>query len=478
MTDPRLELRIGAPVEATDRRLGHVHQVVLNPVQRHVVGLVVRTGLLPRRDLIVPAELIADATGERVTLRVTYEDARQQPAFNPAHYLSLAAEEQGYKTGEALVSIHGGAGGTGECAPVTLRRGQQVWATDGRAGRIRLLLLDTGDQVHHFVVRRGRVPGRDVIVPVDRISAIDERGVWLATERTALDRLPTYRPDSAIVADVDQALWADKMIREFDIKTIDVAVRDGVVVLSGYAATSESKVRAARVARRVPGVLRVENRIVTDGEVAVAVAQALASDAQTREQRILVHAGHGVVTLGGEISSDNIRAAAEEVAAGVPQVRGVINKIRTPGVVVDPAKQRVLQPRIGQGIYARDMVLGRIEWVIVHPRRRRVAGVVVHGRFPDPTRAGPHTLPDDVPRRERWVVIPIEIAQDVTAGGVMLTISGADATRYPDFDPDDFVPPDADWPPPYPYTHADVLLDLRGVAAALADYLTVTSAAG
>src|SRR5690606_6729595 len=124
----------------------------------------------------------------------------------------------------------------------------------------------------------------------------------------------------------------------------------------------ESKVRAARVARRVPGVLRVENRIVTDGEVAVAVAQALASDAQTREQRILVHAGHGVVTLGGEISSDNIRAAAEEVAAGVPQVRGVINKIRTPGVVVDPAKQRVLQPRIGQGIYARDMVLGRIEW--------------------------------------------------------------------------------------------------------------------
>jgi hypothetical protein len=58
---------------------------------------------------------------------------------------------------------------------------------------------------------------------------------------------------------------------------------------------------------------------------------------------------------------------------------------------------------------------------------------------------------------------------EVTEGGVMLRISGIDAARYPDFDPANFVAPDAGWQPPHPYTHADVLLDLGRAEAARAD---------
>jgi BON domain-containing protein len=154
---------------------------------------------------------------------------------------------------------------------VALRSGQEVWATDGRAGRVDLLLLDASGQVRYFVIRKGRVLGRDVIVPAGWIRSIDERGVWLAMERAALYQLPPYRPDSANAADVDQALWSDEVIRALDIETIDVAVRDGVVILSGYATTPTSKVRAERAARHVPGVPRVENQIVTDGEVVTAL---------------------------------------------------------------------------------------------------------------------------------------------------------------------------------------------------------------
>jgi osmotically-inducible protein OsmY/uncharacterized protein YrrD len=493
MTDSRLELRIGAPVAATDGLLGRVHQVILSPAQRRLVGLVVRTGWLPPRDLIVPTELIADATDKQVALCVGRDDLRRQPAFDPAHYLPLVAEDQGYKAGEALASIHGGAGsaderalitanqreearvarrGTLEGSTVALRSGQEVWATDGRAGRVELLLLDASGQVRHFVIRKGRVLGRDVIVPVDWIRAIDERGVWLALERAALYRLPPYRPDSAIAADVDQALWSDEVIRALDLETIDVAVCDGVVMLSGYATTPTSKVRAERAARQVPGVLRVENRIVTDGEVVVAVAQALARDPRTHRARIFVHAEHGVVTLNGELENPDVRAAAEEVAASVAQVRGVVNDIQAPDVVVDPAKQRVLQPRIGQDVYAEDTFLGRVERVIVSPRHRRVTAFVVRGSIPDPERTGARTLLGDMPPEERRVVIPIEVVQDVTVGGVLLTISSADVTRYPDFDPNDFVAPDAGWQPPYPYTHADILLDLGHAAGARDDRRT------
>ncbi len=52
------------------------------------------------------------------------------------------------------------------------------------------------------VIHKGRVRGRDVIVPVDWISTIDERGISLAVDRAALDQLPPYRPQSIIAADV------------------------------------------------------------------------------------------------------------------------------------------------------------------------------------------------------------------------------------------------------------------------------------
>jgi len=324
-------------------------------------------------------------------------------------------------------------------------------ATDGRAGRVELLLYDSEGQVDRFVVRKGRLHHRDVVVPVDWISAIDDHGVHLAVERAALDRLPVYRPDSIILADIDQALWADEVIRALDIDTIDVAVRDGVVILGGYTTTPINKVRAEHIAREVPGVLGVVNNIVTDDDVVAAVAQALAHDARVREQRITVHAEHGVVTLSGEVASADLRLVAEEVAASVPQVRGVINLIQGPGAIIDLAQQRVLQPQIGQAVYATDFVIGRVERVIISPRNRRVTAIVVAGRLPDPEH------PDDTPP-EYQVVIPIEAIQDVTESGVLLTISSAEAARCPDFDPTNFVAPAASWQPPYPYTHADILL--------------------
>lgn len=93
MTDPYLHLKIGALVEATDGPLSHLHQVILSPTQPPVVGLVVRTGLFPHRDLLVPTELLVDTTDERVVLRVGRDDILRQPAFEPTRYLPPAAEE-------------------------------------------------------------------------------------------------------------------------------------------------------------------------------------------------------------------------------------------------------------------------------------------------------------------------------------------------------------------------------------------------
>ncbi len=480
MTDPHLQLKIGMPVEATDGPLGHIHQIILSPAQRRVVGLAVRTGLLPPRDVLVPVELIVDATEERVKLRVDCDDIRRQPAFNPAHYLALPAEEQSDKLDTALVSIYGGAGGAQDQAlvaahqreetktaqegvfagsTVALQRSQPVWAMDGRVGRVDLLLLDPNGQVRHFVIRKGGLLGYDVLVPVDWISAIDKHGVWLTLARTALDRLPPYLPDSTIAANVIEVLWQNEAIRTSDIEAIDVTVRDGVVILRGYICSRFNKAQAVREVRQVPGVRDVDNQLVVDPEVEVAVAQALAQDPRTGGQPIAVYVKHGVVTLSGKLNSAAVRAAVEEVTASVPQTRAIVNDIQTPGVVVDPAQQRVLQPRIGQHVYARDMELGRVETVIINPHHRRVTAVVVNGKFPARSHSAAHTLSDDMAQEERWVVIPIEVIRHVGIGGVMLTINGDATSHYPDFDPNHFRAPPTRWQPPYPYTHADVLLE-------------------
>jgi osmotically-inducible protein OsmY/uncharacterized protein YrrD len=484
MREPRLELKIGARVETKDGPFGHVHQVILDPSQHRVVGLVVRTRLVPPRDRVLPIESIADATDERVVLRIPREEILKQPVFDPSRFLTVETEAQGYKEGEALVSVNDVTGDIEEPAQsvflaghkLALEKGQPVFATDGRAGIVNLLLMDSKGQVRHFVIRKGHLLSQDVIVPVDQISRIDKRGVWLTMERAALEELPSYRPDHAIAEDVERALWSDEVLRAIDYEAIDIDVHDGLVTLLGYASTSTNKKRAERAARTVLGVLEVENQIVTDEEVTIAVSQTLSRDERTHDLRILVSARHGVVTLNGELDSVEERSAAEEVAASVPQVRGVVNYIRAPGVIVEVDEQRVLQPRVGQDVYAEDMFLGHVERVILSPQNRLVTAIVMRGEIPDLERAKPGMLPYEVPREERQVLLPIESVRFVTISGVLLALEAMDAARYPDFEPGNFLAPAPDWQPPYPYEHSDILFDSdRAIAERVSESHIVSS---
>ena len=67
--------------------------------------------------------------------------------------------------------------------------------------------------------------------------------------------------DSAIHVRVKAGLIAARGVPGWPI---DVDVREGVVVLTGRVATEEQRTRAVGVARRVPGVKDVEDRLVVD----------------------------------------------------------------------------------------------------------------------------------------------------------------------------------------------------------------------
>ena len=66
---------------------------------------------------------------------------------------------------------------------------------------------------------------------------------------------------------------------------------------------------------------------LTDAQVATAVQSKIYSDSQIQSRQIGVQAAEGVVTLTGDVSSDNERAAADSDASGVNGVKTVINNL-------------------------------------------------------------------------------------------------------------------------------------------------------
>jgi hyperosmotically inducible periplasmic protein len=58
------------------------------------------------------------------------------------------------------------------------------------------------------------------------------------------------------------------------------------------------------------------------------IQDALAEDSRTRAEVIEVTSQAGVVTLAGEVKSDQIRRAAEEIARSQPGVITLVNEIK------------------------------------------------------------------------------------------------------------------------------------------------------
>jgi osmotically-inducible protein OsmY len=117
-------------------------------------------------------------------------------------------------------------------------------------------------------------------------------------------------------------------------KDIGVAVKDGVVTLTGTVDTYLTKWKAEQAAHRVSGVLAVANDITvrtigerTDTEIASAAAHALKWDAGIPGDKIHVTVDKGWVTLKGEVEWQYQKQEAEHAVRRLWGVKGVSNLI-------------------------------------------------------------------------------------------------------------------------------------------------------
>lgn len=139
--------------------------------------------------------------------------------------------------------------------------------------------------------------------------------------------------DSQLQRDVLDELEWEPSINASDI---GVAVKDGIVTLSGSVPSYAEKRAAERAALRVSGVKGVAEEIKvrlpskyqrTDSEIASAALSAIRWHVFLPEDQIQVKVENGWVTLEGEVEWNYQRARAESAVRPLTGVRGVTNLI-------------------------------------------------------------------------------------------------------------------------------------------------------
>lgn len=278
---------------------------------------------------------------------------------------------------------------------------------------------------------------------------------------------PTRKTDARIKDSLYNAFRRDDILRAIEYDQIDVHVRNGTVYLSGHIVNTTSRNRIEAAIRDIRGILGVQNNLVLDDKLTNEVAASLGALEHTYNCKFFTGVSHGLVSLNGTVSDENVKLLAEKCAASNPNVRGVINHVRLSGTGVGLPDQPFLQPVIGETIYFLDGVSGVVRQVVINPNNRRVVAMTLQGWFIEQPQEHRSLDLDNGETRssERLIVISMDLVRYLTQVSGFLHIRSNERNWNLDFDPASFITPDVDWTPPYPYCPDDVLFPAENQTA-------------
>ena len=194
-----------------------------------------------------------------------------------------------------------------------------------------------------------------------------QQSVATLLERTAVDpvNLPYDRSDLLQRKAIRSALFYNPIVTTMPT----VQVEEGVVTLSGRLDTLQQKMTAEQVAGEVAGVKRVynfirvrPNPVPPDNTLASRVRAALARDPYIAAAPVRIEAQAGEVWLRGEVNTTYLWGRAQEVAARVPGVSVVHNRLRVPVPGVDDPPPLYLERGVLRGESIFQNLRDRLFW--------------------------------------------------------------------------------------------------------------------
>lgn len=141
------------------------------------------------------------------------------------------------------------------------------------------------------------------------------------------------KSDNQIQKDVMEEL---KWQPELNAAEIGVAVKKGVVTLSGQVDSYSKKLAAEKATKKIAGVKAIAEDIQigvsptynkTDAEIAAAILNALKWHTGVQDEKIKIKVENGFVTLDGEVDWEYQRNNAKVAIQNLSGVRGVYNLI-------------------------------------------------------------------------------------------------------------------------------------------------------
>lgn len=144
---------------------------------------------------------------------------------------------------------------------------------------------------------------------------------------------PVMESDDQLRRDIEDELAAEPSV---DATAIGVAVKDGIVTLSGHVASYAEKLAAEQCIAKLPKVRAIVSELdiqlpgssrITDEDIARAAMSALAWNSLVPPDRVKVEVGSGWLTLDGDVDWHYQRAAAQDAVSSLRGVTGITNKI-------------------------------------------------------------------------------------------------------------------------------------------------------
>jgi osmotically-inducible protein OsmY len=141
------------------------------------------------------------------------------------------------------------------------------------------------------------------------------------------------KSDSQIQKDVMEQLRWEPFL---NASQIGVAVKNGVVTLSGQVDSYSKKLAAEHAAKKIAGVKAIAEDIQigvsnafnkSDAEIADAIVNALKWHSAVQEERIKIKVENGHVRLDGEVEWEYQRRNAESAIENLSGVRSVLNLV-------------------------------------------------------------------------------------------------------------------------------------------------------
>jgi sporulation protein YlmC with PRC-barrel domain len=207
-----MQIPVGAEVSCTDGLCGKSIYVLINPVIERVTHLVIQENTFLQTEYVVPIELLAASSVDRILLKCTRDELHHMDPFIKTQYvyepMRLYTYGSGYGIGTYVMWPYAVgdtkslvAEGQEQIPPgeLAVRRGTRVEATDGDVGHVDEFVIHpaTGN-VTHLVMREGHLWGqKDVSIPISAVRKTDEDAVVLTLSKKEIEELPSipiHRP--------------------------------------------------------------------------------------------------------------------------------------------------------------------------------------------------------------------------------------------------------------------------------------------